>query len=523
MRPPEVVLKREEEADKNREAEPRAQDPPSQIPNEHELENAERPHQIRRKLPLLDLRRDVPVQVTGDEHNDDQIAEIVKDDPALIEPLNRPVCEGIRVNPDERHGDRRDDVGENPNDHARPISERFLEIDAEQSPPFAHRPSHHSENTALDSPPLLLATSKNFGNPPGPQSVPIRVIFAAAVIFAGPTLVRVQELSSQPQQVIFDPTTKNLAWAETAKDRRGVYLLKMSSKKVVKISSGNIAYDQADCGQGLVSVYTTENNNKIHKTITFRMADGVKVGGTNDHYRRRGRLFQTPSGIIDLNGKMVHPIPNKPGKSPRESFGFLIWDGKRRLTIIGRPRSESKDVVALNANWSRGKSVWLSDYAFGFDALVGNPDKGTFAVFESSNRTRQVTGIYTKDLKRLAGDKPLDVTDIGPNGIVATRLKFDERRNDYVSDGTICMDSATGQVKWTGRYGGRWWGQYILSSDMNVEDAKPVIRVVNGKDGRLLHTLNLSPRTVAVRASYGDYIVTQEQNPSKLVVFRIKR
>lgn len=148
----------------------------------------------------------------------------------------------------------------------------------------------------------------------------------------------------------------------------------------------------------------------------------------------------------------------------------------------------------------------------GFDGLVGNPDQGSFAIFEASNRTRQVTGIYTKDLKRIGGDKPLEVTNIGPRGILARLLKYNEQWCRYEVQGAVCLDPATGRELWRGQHAGRWFGSYVLDGDT----------VVDGRSGRTVGRLGIPPRFDRIFGSVGNRVFVNRRAPERIEVFRIQ-
>lgn len=180
---------------------------------------------------------------------------------------------------------------------------------------------------------------------------------------------------------------------------------------------------------------------------------------------------------MDLNGKVLYRGA-KPmyGKSVPGYIGNLIWDGKRKLALIGQNNmpNDKKDVVEILPGWKKGKRSWLSDYAFGFNKIIGNPDTGTFAIYEESSRTEVCTGVFTKDLRRLMSGN-LVVTDIGPGGVLACRTKSNYQLGEFQSSGkAFCMDCNTGKIKWFGPNlsSGFWMGDYVISGQNKILDGK---------------------------------------------------
>jgi len=266
-----------------------------------------------------------------------------------------------------------------------------------------------------------------------------------------------------------DPVTKNFAFSVEGGQ---TYLVDFKSKKARALGPGRIDAGQIDCGVGLVTVF---NPDPEPKSDTYRLSDGKLVGSTAGFGKRVGRLFQSPGRVLDLNGKTIHRDP---------SMGGIIWDGKRRIAIKSRgTKSEEKDVVELLAGWKPGKKAFLSNNALSFDRIVGNPDTGSFAIYEKSNRTTQVTGIFTRDFKRIGGGS-VGVTSISSYGILGSYLKSDIAGANLIFDGAFCLNSTTGTVLWKGKASGRWVGAKVVAHDLVIDrkTGKDVARIIYPDD-----------------------------------------
>ena len=345
------------------------------------------------------------------------------------------------------------------------------------------------------------------------------VAAVAIALAAGPSVHKLFEVSlpeNYPMSdTVVDAATMNVAWrAVDSNGKPQVYLLLLSKRKILSLSPGGVSRSQNDCGAGLLSVEVGDGRQQARRTLVFRMKDGSKVSEVRGHRRRVGKLFHDVA-ISDLNGKVLF-VPGEPeyGKPNPTYMGRLIWDGNRRLAIIGvgDMPNDNKDVVEIRPNWTKGKRVNLSGFAFGFEKLVGNPDEGPFAVFESSNRSTFTTGIFTKDLRRI-GPGPreaLSVTDVGPNGILALNLKYVEGANDYVDNGAVCLDAKTGKLKWRGKYAGTWLGRHVLAG----------LTIADGRTGRRRGTLKLA-KPGGIVAKSGDLLFVQTPK-MELVVYRVR-
>lgn len=333
------------------------------------------------------------------------------------------------------------------------------------------------------------------------------MVLALTLILGAPKLVVQHEIAGQnPQSTYVDSISGNVAWVQP---HEGVVLYRTGSKKLVKLAKGDISPGQIDCGAGLISVYVSDAKNQGRKTLTFRMKDGVKVGEIDGRYERRGRLIQTPTGIADLNGKVLHPFSD-----------ILVWDGPQKLAISS-PSSEKKQLGWLNASWKQGKPVPLSENSMHFDGIMGNPEKGPFAVFEATNRTREVAGIFTKGLREIGPKTPTEVTDISPKGIVGYHLKYSDHNAENVQGDSFCLDPKTGKSIWKGKYAGKWVGNNLVSTEGRGQ--KPaVILIIDGRTGKLTQSINLSPKTERVFAVVGSTIFAAEQNPNRVVVYKLR-
>lgn len=158
--------------------------------------------------------------------------------------------------------------------------------------------------------------------------------------------------------------------------------------------------------------------------------------------------------------------------------GIPIWDSsRRRLFLIGKgdkPNDTKEIVEMVGDGWQKGNRVWLSDYAMGFDGIVGDPDIGPFAVFEASNRARYLTGLFRWDLSRIKTDA-LDVADIGPLGILSIRGTRDGLQNIQPTE-LVCLDPRSGKVVWRNSKNlqGKWDGDRVRSG----------LVLLDGKTGR---------------------------------------
>lgn len=271
--------------------------------------------------------------------------------------------------------------------------------------------------------------------------------------------------------VVIDPKTYNFAFTDS---KNVTYHVEYMKKKVTRLCEGQIA-EQIDCGARLLSVLTRGDN---PKTLTFSMATGKLVGSVPGRMHRVGKLIQGKSEILDLQGKVVHRYATQYGKPTPDYIGRLIWDGKRRLAIVGRDDqpNDTKDVVEILPGWKKGKRAWLSDFAMSFDGLVGNPDVGPFAIFEASNRTRRTTGLFTKDLKRLGGEM-IAITDISKQGILGNKLKADMTGSNLLIDKGFCL-TPSGKQRWEGPAVGKWFGSGVLTGRTYLRNGKPVGKVV---------------------------------------------
>lgn len=312
-----------------------------------------------------------------------------------------------------------------------------------------------------------------------------------------------------------DPSSENLVFdrMDGKTMAQSVCLLSFRRRKVLELGPGRLA-EARDCGAGLVSVLSRQGQTET--TSLYRFADGKLVSKVKGRLRRIGSVFQESRfapDVFDLHGKLIVASP-KPSSGPQpQSIGQLAWVGKRRLAIVGHGDvfGDRNDLVELSPEWRKGKRVPLFDNAMAFDGIVGNPDKGPFAVMVASNRWRYAAGIFTKDLRRLwpmGFDQAIEVTDVGPRGVLAYRLKQIPSGAEHA--GSLCLDPESGKTLWRGTESGTWLGRYVLTESGHLLDGgtgKPAGKLALPSAGRIV-----------ARSSDLLYVI---QGQKKLTAFRI--
>ena len=331
----------------------------------------------------------------------------------------------------------------------------------------------------------------------------------------------------------FDPVTKNITF--TTPDARGnsrLFLLQFMQKRITYLGITKDIFQQNDCGVGVFEVTRPPKGDSYR--FFHRFIDGKQVGGLAWHSedRRVGLAIQQKDKIVDLQGKILaENVSPPPPQSDPAFLGPLIWNGKRRLSIVGRgdTTGDVKDVVELDRNWKKGNRHWLSDYAMTYTKLVGNPDLGSFAVFEDSNRSSLTTAIYNNSFKRIWGGNHdamsgdhMYVSDVGPNGIV-TSMTFLSGANEYIGTGEVlCLDSNTGKVKWRGKLSGKWFGNNLIAylSDATKPNLWPGLPIVSGKTGKVIGKMPQVPKGFLYAAADGNYCYSVSKSNS-IVVYRM--
>jgi hypothetical protein len=267
------------------------------------------------------------------------------------------------------------------------------------------------------------------------------------------------------------------------------------SKKVVPMGAGSFDEPQIDCGLGLATVHRHNPTTKTSTGDTYDVATGKHLSTVTGWPTRVGRLVMTRDEKLQrktftdaVTGEVMwqESLRSEATETLRAPVGEPIWaTPKRWLFIIGeegRHPNDKKGVVDVAIRTLQElKRVHLSDYAFGFDGIVGNPETGPFAVFEGSNRGSFCTGVFRSDLTRVPG-KYFYVTDISKHGILDRDATVRENRDPEFHT-IICADVKTGKVNWRApsKVPGTWVGANVLAGD----------QLLDGKTGKSLGILKL--------------------------------
>lgn len=290
-------------------------------------------------------------------------------------------------------------------------------------------------------------------------------------------------------------------WNSIYHDKWYVFWFDPHRRKVVPMGEGSFGELQIDCDLGLATVQRYNRTTKAETGETYSLSTGKLLSTVSGRPRRVGRFVLTRDEKRKLTtytdavtGKVLwrEDLWNSGPVRVRAPLGVPIWiTPKRWLFIVGeggRMFDDKKGVVEIDQRTlAERKRAHLSDFAFGFDGIVGNPERGTFAVFEASNRSSQSTGVFRSDLTRVPGEF-LHISDITPYGILDRQGKR-TLTGDIDFDTLVCADATTGKVKWRAstKDPAKWVGGDVLTGDS----------LLNGKTGRLLGKLTL-PTLLAV-------------------------
>jgi len=323
----------------------------------------------------------------------------------------------------------------------------------------------------------------------------------------------------------FDPQTSNVAFTTPAlAGKSNLYLLQNKERRVLSLGLINYVFGRVDCLDGILGIgQLATGSNRIY---FYRMTDGLKIGEMlwNDKKRRIGKIVQDGEQIVDLNGRLIvkNPTPDF-GKPLAAYLGILIWNGQRRLSIVGRGDvpNDAKDVVELSGDWKKGNRHWMSNYAMVFDHVLGNPDTGAFAVFERNSRDSVIAAIYTKDFKRIPGDT-FNAISIGPNGIICCNQRL-TGSNELAGTGEfLCLDANSGALKWRGKQAGSWFGDYLIANvfQSSTLDFWPGQAIISGKTGKVIGKMPMEPKGMLVSGKDGNYCYSVSKSNS-LMVYRM--
>lgn len=302
---------------------------------------------------------------------------------------------------------------------------------------------------------------------------------------------------------LWDPNSGGVMWNSIDRDKSRVFWFDSRRRKVVPMGEGSFGEPQVDCDLGLATVQRYNRTTKAETGETYSLSTGKLLSTVTGRPKRVGRFVMTRDTKRKLTtytdavtGKVLwrEDLWNDSGPiKVRAPLGIPIWvTPKRWLFIIGdggRTFDDNKGVVDLDMKtYKERKRTHLSGYAFGFDGIVGNPERGTFAVFEASNRHSESTGIFRSDLTRVPG-KFLNVTDITQHGILDREGKR-MLTGDIDFDTIVCAEAITGKIRWRApsKEPARWMGGNVLTGD----------RLLNGKTGRLLGKLKLPKKLLTV-------------------------
>lgn len=260
--------------------------------------------------------------------------------------------------------------------------------------------------------------------------------------------------------------------------QREVVWIDGKQQRLVSIGAGYLTSQQSDCGLGLAMVHRFDKTSHTEFSDFYELSSGKLKSSVKGRAERVGLLVITYNGAKDttytdaLTGRKLFDrnVRDKGTGNLSPQFRSPIWITKSRWLFLvgkpGQPNSDSKDVAEIDPNTLLVKQcAHLSDVARGFDKIVGNPELGAFAIFESSNRSRECTGVFQKDLTRIPG-LFFYVSDITEHGILH-RGFIPNEYTDPTFKSVICADIKTGNTKWTvpTSASGRWIGEDVLISN----------------------------------------------------------
>ena len=272
----------------------------------------------------------------------------------------------------------------------------------------------------------------------------------------------------------------------------GVYTIDPSARAVRFLDTGQFKQFReerdVDSGVGLVSVEEASGY-----FATFDLASGKKLSAiaVGSGGRRVGYVLFVDLGASGLSAYDVRTGKSAPTvKQASSRFVDPIWDGRRlqlyRISSTERPSWGVFDLVKFNPGSSKPvRSAALSDMP-SFDNIVGNPETGSFAIIErdGSGRFEGLTGVFTRDLKRLPLDNKIQwVSDIGPMGILAENGAR-KPNGEWQFTNVLCLNQ-NGHREWSAKCNTdsqqsapRWIGKNVLANGV----------VLDGTTGRRLGT-----------------------------------
>ena len=316
-----------------------------------------------------------------------------------------------------------------------------------------------------------------------------------------PGTTQLRYAANSQLNALWDARSGGVMWNSIYRDKWRVFWFDPLRRKVVPMGEGSFGEPQIDCDLGLATVQRYNPTTKTETGETYSLSTGKLLSTVTGRPKRVGRFVMTRDSKFDLDtwtdavtgkvlwqGEAVYRGPMTERPPPRSP----IWITPKRWLLIngkgGQLASDKKDVVDVQpGTWKELQRSYLSDHAMWFDGIIGDPESGTFAVFEATSRSSHSTGIFRSDLTRVPG-RFLNVTDITQYGILDREGK-PMMNGDIDFDTIVCADATTGKVKWraSSKEPGRWVGSNVLTGD----------RLLNGKTGRLLGKLKL-PRLLAV-------------------------
>lgn len=324
--------------------------------------------------------------------------------------------------------------------------------------------------------------------------------------------------NSECLAVVASSDSGNLAWQSVYQDRFAVFWLDAKKQAVRRLSAGTFTIPHHDCNQCLVSIleydhWANEEYTKVYDLRTGSFLNSVpgrayRVGSLLVRWDEEGSTqsyFDSRTGKRVWQGNM-YDDRNKAFPPP---VGTPVWiTPTRGIFLIDRSdksNPSAKDIVDVDVGtWKQAKKSWLSDFSMAFDKLVGNPEVGTFAIYEKTNRSTQVTGIFRRDLQRLPLDL-LSVSDIGPKGVLG--LAGENNESGYPQyKGIVCADASTGRIRWVSplKAPARWAGEYAVTGT----------KVLNAGSGAIIGQFEY-PKGRKVFLESGDLVfcVTQNEKP----------
>jgi hypothetical protein len=293
----------------------------------------------------------------------------------------------------------------------------------------------------------------------------------------------------------YDSKSGGVMWNSLEGNMWRIFRFDPRQRRVLPMGEGSFDEPQIDCELGLATVHRYNPKTKKSLGETYDLATGKNLSTVMGRPTRVGRLVMTTDSKPDrkiytdaVTGEALWQEARwgQGNEALRAPVGVPIWATPQRwLFIIGEdgiPLNDRKGVVDIGIRTLKElKRVPLSDYAMAFDGIVGNPESGPFAVFESTSRSRHCSGVFRSDMTRIPG-KFHFVTDISKNGILDREATAREFRDPEFT-GIVCADVQTGKVRWRAstKEPGKWVGAHVLAGD----------RLLDGKTGRTLGQLKL--------------------------------